>query len=492
MIDKRTIFEIHRQKDIGFSVRQIAKQLRIDRGSVSKYIKDPYSVPGKRTKRPSKLDPYRDLIRDMLKQYPNINAPVVLQRIQEKGFDGEITIIRAFLRRLRGQSNFREAFIRFESDPGYQMQVDWGHFQSMPYGKSTKKLYALAVVESHSRMLHVTFSHSQKQEYFHQGLLDAFKYFGGTPKEIVVDNMMTAVTERAGSIIRFNESFLDFLVRFKITPLACNIRSPHEKGKVENCIKYIRHNFWPLRSFGDLVDVQNQVLTWLETVANVRMHQTTGERPVDRFLKHALRPLPEVLPDCREILSPLVHKDFGIRFDGNIYTVPPWTIGKTITMKADNEVVQLYYKDKSIAVHPRCWDRKQRIELPSHKEQVKKMRKRLHQDRQIVVFLSMGQLAADYLEKLVDARQPIKKTIARLLILRDEYGESSLLYALLKALSLKLYGADYVKNILYQEMTPVIKYQPVKLKKQSLNNIRLTSPSLAEYDALALQRRKKQ
>ena len=120
------------------------------------------------------------------------------------------------------------------------------------------------------------------------------------------------------------------------------------------------------------------------------------------------------------------------------------------------------------------------------------MRKRLHQDRQIVVFLSMGQLAADYLEKLVDARQPIKKTVARLLILRDEYGGSSLLYSLLKALSLKLYGADYVKNILYQEMTPVTKYQPVKLKKQSLNNIRLTSPSLAEYDALALQRRKKQ
>jgi len=160
--------------------------------------------------------------------------PVILQKIKTKGFDGEITIVRSLLRELRGRSGCREPFIRVESEPGQQMQVDWGHFQSLKYGEQPRKLYALAIIESHSRMLYVFFSHSQKQEYLHMGLMAAFHYFGGCPQELVVDNMMTAVTERAGSVIRFNESFLDFLRPFRITPRACNVRAPHEKGKIEN------------------------------------------------------------------------------------------------------------------------------------------------------------------------------------------------------------------------------------------------------------------
>jgi len=131
-------------------------------------------------------------------------------------------------------------------------------------------------------MSYVEFTHSQKQEALHQSLLNAFRFFGGTPEEIVVDNMLTAVIERQGSLIRFNDAFLDFLRVFKIVPVACNVRAPHEKGKIESIIKYLRQNFWPLRSFAGLKDVQTQVIEWLNTVANVRIHQTTGQRPKDR------------------------------------------------------------------------------------------------------------------------------------------------------------------------------------------------------------------
>ncbi len=489
MIDRRTVFEIHRLNNSGYSGREIASQLRVDRETVSKYINNPDPQPKSRKQQPSKLDPYRDKVSAMLQEYPAIKATVVLQRLKEQGFIGGVGIIRSLLRKQRGKSYAKEPFIRFESAPGEQVQVDWGHFHSLSYKNYSRKLYCLAVIESHSRMLYVHFTHSQKQEALHQGLLAAFHYFGGCPKELVVDNMMTAVTERVGSLIRFNERFLDFLRVFKITPRACNVRAPHEKGKVENSIKYIRRNFWPLRNFKDLDDVQSQALEWLGTVANVRMHQTTGERPADRLKKDALMPLSEA-QDCRETMSLKVHKDFGIRFDANIYTVPPWAINKNVTVKADHHRVWIYYKEKTIAVHCRSWAKKQRIELPTHREQVRKLRKKLYQDQQIRVFLSLGQIAADYLEKLADANQPIKKTVARLLSLQDEYGQSSLLCGIQKALSNKLYGADYIQNILYQEMTPVINHRPVKLKRQELNTIRLTSPSLEEYDALVLKRRK--
>jgi transposase len=489
MIDKRTVFEIHRLKNMQFSMREIAKQLGLDRGTVNKYIEQPDITCQKRPGRVSKLDPYKDLIQQMINDYPKIKAPVVLQHIQAKGFAGEITIVRGYLRELR--QNQKQAFIRFESRPGEQFQIDWGHFGSLTYGKSSRKLYALVVIESHSRVLFVVFTHSQNQSTLHRCLVDAFLYFGGTPEELVVDNMVTAVIERVGAMIRFNDAFLDFLRPFGITPKACNIRAPHEKGKVENSIRYIRHNFWPLRKFADLDDVNHQVLSWLDTTANQRVHQSTREKPVDRFVKDALNPLPDLLPDYRETESLTVYKDFGIRFDANVYTVPPRLVGKPVILKADSRTVSIYYKENKVATHTRKWEKGLRVDLPAHAEQVRKLRKRILMDRQIMVFMSLGQEAVDYLEKLTDASQPLKKTVANLLHLQDKYGASSLIYALRKALAHKLYGSEYVENILYQEMTPTVCHRPVALKNEGLNQIRLPQPNLAEYDALALSRRKK-
>lgn len=489
MIDRRMVFEIHRLKDMGFSIRQIAGTLNLDRGTVSKYLKHPDKQRKSRPGRPSKLDPFKAIIKDAVNEYPQIKAPVILRMLRTRGFEGEITIVRDYLRYLRGCRKSR-AFIRFESRPGQQMQVDWGHFGCLEYGDCSRKLYALAVIESNSRMLHVSFTHSQNQATLHQSLIDAFQYFGGTPKELLVDNMLTAVTERIGTIVRFNDAFLDFLRHFSITPVACNVRSPYEKGKVENSIKYLRFNFWPLRHFHDLEDVNHQVLAWLDKIANQRLHQTTRQRPVDLLAKDSLRPLPDPLPDFRQTETLRVYKDFAVRFDANTYTAPPRLVDKQVTLKADKRTVSIYYKDKLIAAHRRSWKKKERVQLTSHKEQVKKLRKRLLLDRQIMIFMSLGQEAVDFLEKLSEASQPVKKTVSRLLDLNDQYGTSSLIIALRKALKHKLYGADYVQNILHQHRTPTRDHQPLTLKNKELNDIRLTSPNLAEYDAAILKRRR--
>jgi transposase len=491
MIDKQTVFEIHRLHNLGWLVRKIARHLRVSRPTVKKYLETPQLPKAQRAKRISKLDPYRDLIKEFLEKDPDVKAPVVLQRLKEHGFEGKITIVRDYLQKLRGQKKYRQAFIRFESPPGQQMQIDWGHFGSLPYGDTLRKLYALAVIECYSRMLYVEFTHSQKQEALHQALLNAFVYFGGSPKEIVVDNMLTAVIERHGSLIRFNDAFLDFLTRFSIIPVACNVNAPYEKGKIENSIKYLRNNFWPLRSFTDLADIRTQVKKWLHTVANVRTHQSTGERPIDRFKKVKLNPLPELLPDCRETLTLKVHKDFSVRFDANAYTTPPWAIGKQVILKADQDTITILHKQNKICAHNRCWQRKQRIETPSHREQVRKLQRKLWLDKDITAFSSLGQQAVEYLQALVEAKLPIKKNVSKLLSLKDEYGAVSVIYAIKKALVHNAIGADYIENILYQEMTPQKSHPPVRLKNKALNKIRLPEPSLAEYDAHVLKRRKK-
>ena len=490
MIDSHTIFEIHRLKRLGWSDRKIARQLAIARMSVKKYLATP-TAEKKPIIKGSKLDPYREPIGQMLKQDPSVSAQVVLQNLTQNGFDGRITIVRDYLRTVRGSQRKRKAFVRVESPPGKQMQIDWGHFGSLPYGDTRRKLYALVVVEAFSRMLFVRFTHSQNQAALHHGLLSAFTYFGGTPEELVVDNMVTAVTERLGAIVRFNASFLDFLRPFAITPVACHPGQPQEKGKVESGVKYLRNNFIPLRHFDDLADVNRQAAHWRDTVANIRIHQGTGMQPAKSFEKVKLRPLPQLLPDCRQTTSALVHKDFAVRFDANTYSAPPWTIGKHVTLKADQSSVSLYLDDKRICVHPRSWQRNQRTESLSHYQQVKKLRKRHWYNQQVTAFVSLGPVAVDYLHGLGDAGYGVKKQVKRLLAIKDRYGADALIRALEHALSSKAWGADYVENIVHQQSAPKNEHPPVKLKDEQLNRIRLPQPSLAGYDAHILERMKK-
>jgi hypothetical protein len=195
-----------------------------------------------------------------------------------------------------------------------------------------------------------------------------------------------------------------------------------------------------------------------------------------------------LLPDCRETAQVPVYKDFAVRFDCNTYTVPPWAIGKKFTLKADNTNIAIYHKEKAIASHRRSWSKRERIELAFHTEQVRKMKKRLWHDREIAAFLSLGQDAHDYLDELIKAGQPVKKNVAKLLDLKDEYGVPSLILAMQKAINYHAAGADYIENILYQEMTPQRVHPPVRLKNQNLNHIRLAQPLLAEYDAYIKRR----
>jgi transposase len=487
MIDRRTVFEIHRLFHEGYKIRKIARTLRLSRDSVKRYLDNP-NPPRPVILRSSKLDPFKDQIQTYLEQDPSVSGAVLLQRLQSQGYTGRRSILGEYLQQIRPTK--KRAYIRFESPPGEQFQIDWGHFGSLVYGKTPRKLYGLAVIEAHSRMLYAKFTHSQKQEALHQGLLNAFRFFQGTPKEIITDNMLTAVLEREGSIIRFNEAFLEFLRPFRITPKACHPYQPHEKGKIEKGgVHYLRHNFWPLRTFTDLPDINRQLGHWLDTQANCRLHHTTGERPIDRFKPVALHPLPEFTPDCRETHSVKVHSDFAIRFDGNFYSVPPWAIGKTVLVKADNQTVTIYHHEKTLAIHTRCWEKKQRLELPAHREAAFKRRPQEWLAAEVSSFISLGEEAKAFLEGLSHTGQPIKKNLAKLLALKDRYGTALLIQALKRAMAHQAYGAHYVENILHQEKSPKQEHPPVQLKRQDLNCIRLEEPLLAEYDAFILKRK---
>lgn len=258
-----------------------------------------------------------------------------------------------------------------------------------------------------------------------------------------------------------------------------------EKG----AIHFIRHNFWPLRTFTGLADVQEQANLWRDQVANVRVHATTGQRPVERHKPGAMQPLPELLADCRDTAVVKVHTDFCVHFDGNTYTVPPWLIGKTVVVKADQRTLTVYFKEKTVAEHERSWQRRQRIELPAHREAARKYKDKQHRCAEVAALISLGDAAKDYYERMAGAGLPLKKNVARLLYLKDEYGAHAILEAMKRAAAHNAYGAHYIENILYQEMTPQRLHPPVILKQRELGRIRLEEPSLEEYDAFVVKKR---
>ena len=174
-------------------------------------------------------------------------------------------------------------------------------------------------------------------------------------REIWYDNLATAVAEHDGNLVRFNPRFPGFAREYNFVPRACHVRAAWEKGKVERAIGYVRQNFWPLRSFTSLADVNAQARQWLKEVANRRRHRETSQAPDERFQPESLKPLPAMVPDYRDAAEALVHKDIRLSFDGNRYCVPSRYVGHKLTVKADASSVTIYDQHQEVACYARSW-----------------------------------------------------------------------------------------------------------------------------------------
>src|SRR5579885_2763570 len=246
MLKADQINEIHRLAGgEHWSMRRIARHLHLAARTVKKYLWTPVPEPVRRP-RPSKLDPFKPLIADLLEQDPRAPGVVILQRLQAAGYAGCYSLLRQYLRRVRVARSAPRAFVRMEPAPGERFEIDWGHFGSLDYQGDQRKLYAFSLIEAHSRMLYVEFTHSQSFETFVRCHQHAFRALGGVARECWYDNLLTAVAEHDGRLVRFNPRFLAFAREYGFYPRACNPRAGWEKGKIEKGgIAYLRSNFWP-------------------------------------------------------------------------------------------------------------------------------------------------------------------------------------------------------------------------------------------------------
>ena len=472
-------------------IRKIERHLHRSWRTIKKYLDAPAQSAAPR-QRQSKLDSFKPTIAEWLEKDPTVTAAVIEQRLHSIGYAGAYTILREYVHATRPARKPPRAFLRMEPPPGERFEVDWGHFGTLDYAGDKRKLYAFALVEAHSRMLYLEFTHSQSFETFVRCHVHAFTAIGGVAREIAYDNLATAVAEHDGRLVRFLPRFLAFAREYGFYPKACNPAAGWEKGKIERAIGYTRQAFWPLREFPDLHDVNRQARQWLAEVANQRVHRETRERPIDRFKAEALRPLPAIPYDHRDTVEALVYKDLRLHFDGNRYCVPPRFVGRRLTLKADSTSVTIYDRVHEIVSYPRCWRRGQTFGADRFEAELADLRpaaKRSRAQQRLFAVLenlcSQSMLEA-YLRDMADTDRALSRQLAEILELVRQYGPEPVAEAIEKASAARAFGADYVANILRQKQSPRHPQPPLRLRDPRLNDLATDPLSLLEYDAFIL------
>jgi len=321
--------------------------------------------------RPSRLDPYADFVDDILNRYPAICASRIFEMLISRGYTGVSPgHVRRFVRSRR-KPEAHEAFLRLSMLPGEQAQVDWAYFGLAGDLYPGRKLSAFVVTLSSSRMIFFRFFLSMRMREFLQGFSEAFEFFGGVPRTILIDNLKSGVCERVGDVIRFNPSFVDISKHYAFEPRAAGVRRGNEKGRVERSIRYLRDSFFAARSYTSLADLNEQARAWCLGVAARRPWREDRTQTVsDAFFRERERllPLPPTPYPCVERTSAKVGKQPYVSFDGNEYSVPHTLVRQFVSICVTEERVIITGPDAAepVAVHVRSWGRHVVVEDASH------------------------------------------------------------------------------------------------------------------------------
>ena len=484
-----TIRRLHEIEKLSKSA--VAKRLGIHRWTVRRALASPEGPPAdlpRRPQVPGKLEPYRDYLVQRLKEYPELTGAKLLYELRRMGYSGGYSILKDHLRGIRTKSP--RAFLRIETLPGEFAQVDWANVGGMVIGNAKRKVSCFVMVLSYSRRMYIEFTLSQCLEDFLAAHINAFRFFGGgVPKKINYDNLKTVVLARVGQDIRFNPRFMDFAGAYLFEPIPCGVRQAHEKGKVENGIKYVRSAFLAGRPLLSLSELNAEARRWLDEECNARIHGTTRERPIDRFEieRPLLGPLPAVAYDCSIIRSVPATRQSLVHFETNRYSVPFRYSGRTLTLKATGQTLMVYDGPNLVATHARCYEKYRVIEDPAHYAGLLAQRKKAAQSKRIESFLALGPECEAYLKGLVAAELHLPSHLEKLNELVRLCGREEILSALRHALSYNAFGAAYVQNIVLQRRAArkLRRPQPVILtKKPEWMDIVVEETDLGLYDRL--------
>jgi transposase len=345
----------------GWAIRRIAREFNISRNRVKRILirnkqlrEDGEDQIPKPQKRASKLDPFKEYINEVLKEFtsPAPTCQRIFELIQEKGYDGGLTILKDYLATIRPKRK-AEPIITIETEPGQRGQHDWSEY-SIHFTQTVKAetVILFSFILSYSRRQYIEIVENKMQTTLFRALINAFDYFGGVPQEIKADNQKACVDRwEAGKVI-FNNKYLQFATHYQFRPLTIRPGKPRENLKVERPFYYLETNFLNARSFFNRDDLKQQLSDWLLTKNDVRIHRTTRRQPIEMFDEEVrfLNPLPRKAFDTSTVVYRVVNNEACIEWDGYFYAVPKAYLSETCPVRITQNELLIY----SPVGHPAC------------------------------------------------------------------------------------------------------------------------------------------
>lgn len=341
---------------------------------------------------------------------------------------------------------------------GEVAEVDFGRLGLMsdPDSGRRRVAWVLLVTLAHSRhqYLHITFS--QKLGDLIEGLEDAWEYFGGVPRRVVIDNLRAAVTKADRYDPIFQRTFDEYAAHRGFVIDAAVVRHATGKPKVERNVQYVRESFFRGETWLDLDHVRRDAVRWCTEVAGKRSHGTTRQQPLVVFTsveKAALGPLiaerfdPPTWQQCK------VHPDHHIQFDKALYSLPTQYVGRTIWVRADRKLVRAYCGGELARTYARLEPGKRCTDYGDYPAQLVPYAMRDPQ-RMILEAHEVGPHVGRFMTELLAGTFPWAhlRQAQKLLRLVNKYGHDRIDAACRRALSFDLIHVGRIETIVRQSL----------------------------------------
>jgi len=477
---------IHGLRDEGFSLRQIARHLRIHRRTVRAALASSTRAPAKRRPRGSLIDPYRGWLLAKLQQYPDLTATRLFRMVRETGYPGGYNTVKRCVAELRPR--LKPAYLTLSFDPGECAQVDWGVWKNLNVPGGQRRISFFVMVLCHSRMIYVELFLGEAMEHWLTAHRNAFDALGGVPRKVMVDNCKTAVLVpcRAEQPAQFNPAYLDFAAHYGFRPVACNPGRPNEKGRVENAVGFVKSSFLAGREPAALEAMAPALADWLDTVANTRVHRATNRRPAELFEeveRGALRPLPAAPHECAVVRPVVATSTFRVTVATNRYSVPCAHASRRLSLRLlADRVVLSAPSGEVVADHPRNYGRHRDIVDPDHGRELESRLRHGRDHRRIESFLALGTAAEAYLAGLREKRPAWRGHVDRILALAGIHGRDPVARLLMDALEHHAFSSEYVLNILEARSRALPEPGPLHVTRRSdLLDLEVPKPNLDIY-----------
>jgi transposase len=446
-------------------IATIARELSVHHSTVRRVLHQAGVPADAFAKRASMLDPYLPFILETIEKYPRIKASRLHAMVKERGYEGGPDHFRAMIARHRPRKA-AEAFLRRPALIGEEAQVDWGHFGEVEVDGTKRKLAAFALVLKWSRKMVLRFGFEMTTGAFLSHHQQAFEVLGGVPRVILYDNLKSAVIERIGDAIVFNEDLLAFAGHYRYEPRPCAPYRGNEKGSVERAIRDVRESFWEGRTWSDLAKLNEDAASWSVEVRGTRKHlddRTLTNNQAFEQEKSRLRALPDDRFPVEDRVTAKVQKTPYARFDGNEYSVPHTHVRRTVTICASQEVVRVLDGATEIARHARSWGKKRVIEEPRHVAELVAVKGQAHEQRGQTRLFGVVPVARDFLGAAADRGANIGSLSGHLNALLDDFGHEELALAVAEALAAGALHAAAVRQVLDRRRKAMGKAPPTSL-----------------------------